>query len=173
MAQAIESRLLALADELVLGIIEHVESKDDVSNLALACLRLQALAEPSLYRSILIRKGKQALGLFASILIRKPVRASWIRKLEIRYLYKHREGVEILNQGLKQMCNLQELTIEAPCCNDTFGLIEGFDSKGLVDYAEYFEFASSMTLEEQPRVRVPLQTCEFTPRLGQQILDLS
>jgi hypothetical protein len=122
MAQSVESRLLALVDELQLGIIEHVESKDDLSNLAITCSRLQALAEPVLYRSILVRKGKQALLLYRAILI-KPVRASFIRKLEIRYLYDYRKRIDCLNQCLRLLCKLRELTIEAPCCNDTHALL--------------------------------------------------
>jgi hypothetical protein len=166
MAQAGESRLLALVDELQLGIIEHVESKDDLSNLAITCSRLQAIAEPLLYRSILVRKGKKALLLYRAILI-KPVRASFIRKLEIRYVYGYRKGIDCLNQCLRLLCELRELTIEAPCCNDTHSLLEGFNSKGEIDYADYFIFASSMTLEPQPRVlQVPLQTCKFNPGLG-------
>ena len=67
-----------------------------------------------------------------------------------------------MNQGLRKMNKLEVLTIESPCCNDTHAFLEGFESKGEIDYAEYFTFASSMTLELQPRVRVPLQTCKFT-----------
>ena len=162
MAQAVESRLLALVHELQLGIIEHLESRDDLSNLAITCSRLQTLAEPLLYRSILVRKGEQALLLYRAILI-KPNRASFIRKLEIRYLYDYRKGIVRLNECLRFSCNLRELTIEAPCCNDTQALVAGFTSKGEIDYADYFTFASAMTLEEQPRVQVPLQTCKFNP----------
>jgi hypothetical protein len=160
MAQSIESRLMTLADELLIGIVEHVESKNDLYSLALTCSRLQALAEPALYQSILVRKGTQALRLFDAILGR-PVRASFIRSLQIRYLYTYKEGIRIMNQGLRRMSKLEVLIIEAPCCNDTHAFIEGFESKGEIDYAEYFIFASSMTLESQPRAQVPLQTCKF------------
>jgi hypothetical protein len=159
MAQSIEVRLLALADELLIGIIEHVASKSDLCNLALVCSRLQALAEPALYQSILVRKGTEALRLFDAIL-RRPVRASFIRSLQIRYLYGHKEGIKIMNQGLRKMSKLEALAIEAPCCNDTHAVVEDFESKGEIDYAEYFTFASAMTLESQPRARVPLQTCK-------------
>jgi hypothetical protein len=172
MAQAIESRLLALADELLIAMVEHLESKHDLYNLALVCSTLQALAEPALYRSILVREGTKAHRLSDAIL-RRPIRATFIRSLQIRYLYASKEGIGILNHGLRKMCNLQELTIEAPCCNDTHALlVDGFESKGLIDYAEYFIFASSMTLESQPRVQVPLQTCGFTLLLCH-VFDLS
>jgi F-box-like len=160
MAEALHSRLLALADELLIGIVEHVESKHDLCNLALTCSRLQVLAEPALYRSILVRKGTSAIGLFDAILGR-PIRATFISELQIRYQHTHTQGIRILNHGLRTMRNLQCLTIETPCCNDTNALVEGFECKGEIDYAEYFAFASSMTLEAQPRVQVPLQTCKF------------
>ncbi len=161
MAQSVEIHLLALADELLIGIIEHVASKRDLCQLALVCSRLQAVAEPALYQSILLRKGTEALQLFDAILGRS-VRASFIRSLQIRYLYRYKEGIKIMNQELRKMNKLEVLTIEAPCCNDTHASMEGFQSKGEIDYAEYFTFASSMTLESQPRVRVPLQTCKLT-----------
>jgi hypothetical protein len=165
MAQAVDFPLPALADELLIGIIEqfeHAESRHDLCNLALASSRFQALVEPALYQSILVRKGTTAFRLYGAIL-RRPVRANFIRSLHIQYLHTHRAGIGMLNYGLRKMSNLQELTIEGPCCNDKHSLVEGFESKGEIDYAEYFAFASSMTLESQPRVQVPLQTCKFTP----------
>ena len=156
-----QSRLLALVDELLIGIVDFVESKYDLHSLALVCSRLQGLTEPALYRSILIRKGTTALRVFSAIMSR-PARASFIRQLQLRYMYAHRGGIQVLNEGLRKMCNLQELTIEAPCCNDAYAFLdEGFESKGLIDYADYFIFASSMTVETQPRVQVPLQRCKF------------
>ena len=159
MAQSIEIHLLALADELLIGIIEHVTPKSDLCNLALVCSRLQALAEPALYQSILVRKGTEALRLFDAIL-RRPVRASFMRSLQIRYLYGDKGGIKVMNRALRKMSKLEVLTIEAPCCNDTHAFMEGFESKGEINYAEYFTFASAMTLESQPRVQVPLQTCK-------------
>ncbi|KAE8451443.1 hypothetical protein EG329_004072 [Mollisiaceae sp. DMI_Dod_QoI] len=157
MGQVVMFHLLGLADELLLKIVEHVESKDDLSILALTCSKLQAFAEPFLYQSILIRRGTQALQLCYAIQ-RRPIRASSIHKLEIRYRYEDKEGMGALNQGLRKLCRLQELTIESPCCNDSHARFDDFASKGEIDYADYFTFASSIKLESQPRVQVPLQT---------------
>ncbi|KAE9378628.1 hypothetical protein N431DRAFT_477846 [Stipitochalara longipes BDJ] len=157
MAQTTEFRLLELVDELLIGIIDHVESKDDLRSLVLACSRLQGLAEPALYQFILIRRGVEAVQLSDAISSR-PIRASFIRSLHIRYLHAYKKDIGVLNHNLKKMCSLQELMIEAPCCNDNHRLGDGFKSQGKIDYAEYFAFASSMTLESQPRVQVPLQT---------------
>ncbi|KAF8862510.1 hypothetical protein BDZ45DRAFT_189292 [Acephala macrosclerotiorum] len=157
MSKAIQSRLLTLADELLLKVVEQIESKDDLAALSLTCSRLQAFAEPFLYGSILVRKGKHAIRLCYA-LQRRPARASSIRKLRIPYLHKHREGIEMLNQALRTMCSLQDLNIESPCCNDTHASTVGFESKVRIDYADFFKFASSMTPETPPRVQVPLQS---------------
>ncbi|CZR63871.1 uncharacterized protein PAC_13768 [Phialocephala subalpina] len=157
MSKAMESRLLALADELLLKVIEHIEPKDDLSNLSRVCSRLQAFAEPFLYQSILIRKGEHATQLCYA-LHRRTARAYSVRKLQVAYMHKHRVGIEVLNQALRTMCSLQEINIESPCCNDTHPNTIDFESKGRINYAEYFQFASSMTLESPPRVQVPLQT---------------
>lgn len=162
MAQAIESRLLALADELLVTIIDLVESKPDLCSLAVTCSRLQALAEPTLYQSILVRKGTEALRLAGAILGR-PIRTTFIKSLQIRYMHADREGITILNRCLRIMSHLKSLTIEGPCCNDTHALVEGFECTGEIDYAAYFAFASSMKLEAPPRVQVPLQNCKCSP----------
>lgn len=160
MSKAMGSHLLALADELLLKVIEHIESKDDLSNLSRVCSRLQAFAEPFLYQSILVRKGEHAIQLCYA-LHRRTARASSVRKLQVAYMHMHRVGIEVLNQALRTMCSLQEINIESPCCNDTHPNTIDFESKGRINYAEYFHFASSMTLESPPRVQVPLQTCKF------------
>jgi len=160
MAQATGFHLLALVDELLIGIIQHVQSKDDLCSLVLACSRLQGLAEPALYQFILIRKGTEAVRLSESI-VRRPIRASFVRTLHIRYKHLNRAGIEVLNQSLRTMYNLQEFLIEAPCCNDNHRLGDRFQSQGKIDYAEYFAFASSMTMESQPRVQISLQTCKY------------
>jgi len=165
MTEAGGSRFLSLADELLLSVIEHVGRKEDLAALARTCSHLQALAEPFLYRSILIRKGLNAMILSLAIQ-RRPARALEIHKLQIRYLYIYKEGIEVLNAGLQNMTRLQELTIEAPCCNDSIAHTDGWISKGKIDYASFFEFASSLTLEPQPRVQVPLQTCMSFLRLS-------
>jgi len=161
MAQATRFPLLSLIDELLISIIQHVESKDDLCSLVLACSRLQGLAEPALYRFILIRKGTYAIR-FSGCIARRPVRASFIRALHIRYRHLDRHGIEALNSCLRIMYNLRELMIEAPCCNDTHGFDYDHDIQGKIDYAEYFTFASSVTPQSQPRVQIPLQSCKCT-----------
>lgn len=66
----------------------------------------------------------------------------------------------MLNQGLKEMRQLKEFVLETPCSNDSHALFSGFQSKGKIDYADYFTWASSMRIDEPLRVQVPLQSCE-------------
>ncbi|KAK0119934.1 hypothetical protein ONS95_011359 [Cadophora gregata] len=151
------SRLLGLADELLIQIIYHLDDPRSLCNLAATCSRLQGLAEAALYNTILIRKGYRALDILASILGRLE-RALLIRKLHVRYLYDNSAGIETLNITLQHLTQLKELLIEAPCCNDTHAIRADFESEGKINYAAYFDFASSMTLGPQPRVQVPLET---------------
>ena len=53
-------QLLDLPNELIAQVIEAVRSRDDVRNLACTCRRIQHLAEPVLYRSVLFRSGPRA-----------------------------------------------------------------------------------------------------------------
>ncbi|KAH6723376.1 hypothetical protein BKA61DRAFT_648537 [Leptodontidium sp. MPI-SDFR-AT-0119] len=157
MAQPEQSRLLRLADELLIQIAQHIDSSQDLCSLAVTCSRLQGFAEPVLYSSILIRNGSKALKLFNAIL-RRSGRALFVRKLHIRYRSDGEAGIEILNLALLHLLKLKELLIEAPCCNDTPSQRADFQSQGKIDYATYFEFASSMTLGPQPQVQIPLET---------------
>lgn len=161
MAQPEQSRLLRLADELLIQIAQHIDSSQDLCSLAVTCSRLQGFAEPVLYSSILIRNGSKALKLFNAIL-RRSGRALFVRKLHIRYRSDGEAGIEILNLALLHLLKLKELLIEAPCCNDTPSQRADFQSQGKIDYATYFEFASSMTLGPQPQVQIPLETRKFT-----------
>ncbi|KAH7354837.1 hypothetical protein BKA65DRAFT_497119 [Rhexocercosporidium sp. MPI-PUGE-AT-0058] len=157
MARSIQSGLLGLADELLIQIVQHIDSSQDLCSLAVTCSQLQVFAEPALYSSILIQNGSRALKFFTSI-VRMQARASFVRKLHIQYRSEDEEGVEILNLALLHLRKLKELLIEAPCCNDNPRRRADFQNQGKIDYAAYFGFASSMTLGPQPRVQIPLET---------------
>lgn len=172
---AAPSRLLGLADELLIQIVQHLDYPQGHCNLAVTCSRLQGFAEAALYSSILIRKGWQALEIYAAILGR-PERALLIRKLHVRYLYDASRSVEMVNTILLELIKLKELLIEAPCCNDAHALRSDFESEGKIDYAAYFEFASAMTLVPEPRVQVPLETFTLHSHnkqgTGREVFDL-
>jgi hypothetical protein len=49
-SEATSFPLLALADELILSIIEQIDSREDLNSLATTCSRLQDLTEPYIWR---------------------------------------------------------------------------------------------------------------------------
>ncbi|KAI9054057.1 hypothetical protein LZ554_001228 [Drepanopeziza brunnea f. sp. 'monogermtubi'] len=153
-----------LADELLVEIVAQVGSKKDLCSLAVTCSRLQAFAEPRIYEDYLVRHGSHVLRILDCV-AQRPERALAIRALHIQYPSRDRAGITFLNPVMRQMLNLRELTIEAPCCNDPSNLMlsEYFHHEGKIQYADYFAWASEMVREMTPmgtqlRVRVPLQT---------------
>ena len=150
------SRLLDLADEFLLGIIEQVEKPKDLCNFALTCLQIQALVEPFIYRSILIRTGGQAVNLAWSIKAR-PARASAIQTLEIRYIFTVERNIEALDLVLMDLRNLRHLTIESPCLNNGpwRNGSQPWESKCRIDYCTLFEAASLKLPPSAPRA-IPL-----------------
>ncbi|KAF2423504.1 hypothetical protein EJ08DRAFT_701153 [Tothia fuscella] len=150
--------LLSLADELLLGIIDQIDNKLDLSNICLTCSRFQGLAEPFLYRDVLVRTGKQAVNLSHS-LRKRTERASSIRSLQIRYLQDDVAGIAVLNPDLRMMSRLREFTVESPCCNDK-GAIDNPEWiwERQIDETDFCKYASSMTLTPEPRVQIPLMT---------------
>ena len=153
------SRLLDLADELLLGIIEQVEKPKDLCSFALACSRIQALVEPFIYRSILVRTGSQATGLVRSIKAR-PVRAYAIQTLEIRYIFTAEHDIEALDLVLMDLRNLRHLTIESPCLNNGpwRNGSRPWESKCRIDYCTLFEAASLKLPPSTPRAIPFLQS---------------
>jgi len=157
------SGLLDLADELLLSIIEQVEKPKDLCNFALTCLRIQALVEPFIYRSILIRTGDQAVNLVCSTKAR-PVRASAIQTLEIRYVFTAEHNIEALDLVLMDLRNLRHLTIESPCLNNGpwRNGSQPWESKCRIDYCTLFEAASLKLPPSAPRT-IPLLQSSTQP----------
>ncbi|OCL05842.1 hypothetical protein AOQ84DRAFT_390610 [Glonium stellatum] len=150
------SRLLDLADELILGVIEQIEESNDLCTFALTCSRLQSLVEPFIYRSILIRAGSQAVDLVMSIKAR-PVRASAVQTLGIRYVFDFEHDIETLNLVLMDFRNLRHLTIESPCLNNGpwRNGDRNWESRCRIDYYTLFEAASLRLPYSTPRA-IPL-----------------
>jgi hypothetical protein len=150
--------LFSLVDELLLNILEHVDSRASLQNLACTCSRLQALVEPFIYRSLLILSGEHATQIVKCIRSRED-RAWGIRTLQIRYPEVLAAGIEALNLPMKKMVQLRKLTIESSCPNNGGELGERW-GEGRIDCASFFEYASQVMPGPIPRVRIPLQTCE-------------
>ncbi|KAJ4299401.1 hypothetical protein N0V90_004646 [Kalmusia sp. IMI 367209] len=75
--------LLALVDELLLSIIDKIDSKDTLSCLAASCRHFQDFTEPYIWRSLLVTCGDHAR-LIATALDSRDTRSSYIQELSIR-----------------------------------------------------------------------------------------
>jgi hypothetical protein len=135
------SALLCLVDELLLAVIDQINSREALCNLAATCLRLQGLAEPYIWRSLLVTKGSHARRI-ADALDSWGPRPSHVHELSIRYPDDQREGIEELNHFIGLMEKLRHLTIESPCPNNTeWTQNTYFDSSTKIDYRGLFEAA--------------------------------
>jgi hypothetical protein len=149
--------LLSLADELLLNILEQIDSKKDLCSLACTCFRLQGLVEPFIWRSLLILSGGHATQIASSVQKREE-RTLAIRSLQIRYPQHAAQGIENLNPEMKKMLQLRELTVESSCPNNT-GVWDEQWGIGGIKCAEFLAFASRILPGPNPRVQIPLQRC--------------
>ncbi|CAG8961311.1 hypothetical protein HYFRA_00013772 [Hymenoscyphus fraxineus] len=138
-------QLQELADELLLSIVDQIDDRVSLCNLARTCSKLQLLSEPFIYKSVLVLKGSLVKDVLKPSFTARPTRLSAIKDLAIRYRFDSEEGIEDLEPFLYHMDQLRNLIIEAPCCNDTpwaFG-DRNWESQGRVDYGKLFEASLS------------------------------
>ncbi|KAF2634468.1 hypothetical protein P280DRAFT_511886 [Massarina eburnea CBS 473.64] len=136
-----ETGLLALVDELLLAIIDQVDSHTTLCNLAATCSRLRGIAEPYVWRNLLITRGDHAREV-AYALDSREARPSYVHELSIRYRYNQSAGIEDLNHLIGLMDKLRHLTIESPCPNNTEFPRNGyFDQPTRIDYRSLLEGA--------------------------------
>ncbi|KAH7082843.1 hypothetical protein BKA63DRAFT_404109 [Paraphoma chrysanthemicola] len=109
--------LLSLVDELLLNIIDFIDSHKALCQLAATCMRFQGLVEPYVWRNLLVLKGSHALQI-ARALDSREERIEYIQNMSIRYEDDHRSGIEELNHFLGIMGKLRHLTLETPCPNN-------------------------------------------------------
>jgi hypothetical protein len=135
-----QSGLLALVDELLLAILDQIDSKEALCNLSATCFRLQGLAEPYVWRSLLVTKGSHARHL-AVALDSREVRTSHVHELSIRYPDGQRDGIEDLNHFIGLMEKLRHLTIESPCPNNNEWTQNPFDGATRINYRALLQAA--------------------------------
>ena len=154
-----DTGLLRLVDELLLNVLDHVASLRDLCNFAATCTRLQGLAEPYVWRSLLVLSGTHARNI-AAALDRRDQRVDFIQELSIRYKDPNKEGIEDLNHWLTLMSKLRHLTLESPCPNNTeWRQGELFDGWSRINYSNLM--ASAVFPREGLPVALPmLQSCE-------------
>ena len=104
--------LLHLADELLVLVLDAIQSRNDLYSLMRACRRLSSLAEPCLYASVLLRDIEDSTS-FVGSLAKHPERALQIRSLDLDFAaHEDFEPVTIIPL-FASMANLQELTINS------------------------------------------------------------
>ena len=155
-----QSGLLALVDEVLLAIIDQIDSKETLCNLASVCARFQGLTEPYIWRSLLVTKGSHARRVAASLDSRET-RPSHVHELSIRYPDEHREGIEELEHFIGLMEKLRHLTIESPCPNNSeWTRNTYFDGSTRIDYRALLE-AAVYPIAGAPPVLPMLQSREL------------
>ncbi|KAF2871656.1 hypothetical protein BDV95DRAFT_521073 [Massariosphaeria phaeospora] len=133
--------LLSLVDELLLGIIDQIDTHETLCCLARTCSRLQNLTEPYIWRHLLVRRGSNARQV-ATALDNKTERTSFVQDLSIRYAFKDEDedGIEKLGPLIRFMDKLRHLRIESPCPNNVDHRGGGvFHNWTKIDYTSLFE----------------------------------
>lgn len=154
------SGILSLVDELLLNIIDHIDSREALVTLASTCMRFQSLVEPYIWRDLLVLTGHHARNISQALDVSER-RVEYVQSLSVRYEDKHRQGIEELNFFISLMSKLRHLTIESPCPNNSEWRGPGhyFDGYSRIDYTDLLARAV------YPRAELPLalpmlQTCK-------------
>ncbi|KAF9697909.1 hypothetical protein EKO04_004017 [Ascochyta lentis] len=149
-----DNGLLRLVDELLLNVVDHIASLRDLCNFAATCARLQGLAEPYIWRSLLVLSGTHARNI-AAALDSRDARVDFIQELSIRYKDPKKEGIEELNHWLTLMSKLRHLTLESPCPNNSeWRQGELFDGWSRINYSNLL--ASSVFPREGLPIALPM-----------------
>jgi hypothetical protein len=150
--------LLSLVDELLLNIIDHIDNRKALCQLASTCTRFQGLVEPYIWRDLLVLTGGHARYI-AQALDSRDQRADYIQSLSIRYKDEYKEGIEELNHFIALMSRLRHLTLESPCPNNQewrSGVF--FDGYSRIDYTNLL--ASAVYPRSGLQLTLPmLQSC--------------
>lgn len=115
--------LLSLPDELILKILAHVAHSRDLSSLCLVSRRINKLADPLLYKSILFEEPSHHLMFSESLATTRPRRGSLILNMSLEFP-RHggelgeRESklspVDSFSYSISTMSNLETLVISVP-----------------------------------------------------------
>jgi hypothetical protein len=130
------SPLLSLADELVLSIIEQIDTIQALRNFVLTCQKARNRAEPYVYRQLVFRNG-EAVNNYTVALSQDLRRGKYAVDLDVRYKAELRHGIDDLNVLAQHMPHLRNWRIESPCPNDSlaFNFTGNFqEGAGVIEY---------------------------------------
>ena len=108
--------LLALPVELILLVMECLDNRKDISRLARTSKQMQEIAEPLLYRHILL-KGPSALKQLETAIKRRPQRALAVQQLEAPSHVSRELGLAKVERLLMKLAGLREIMFESPHVN--------------------------------------------------------
>jgi hypothetical protein len=110
------SPLLSVPTEILLAVVETIDDAASLRSFALTCKLARLLAEPVLYRAVLVTTGSQASCL-AKVLQQPPTRAELVQVLDLRPEYGSNADVEELTPLIGAMTQLRALSMESPFAN--------------------------------------------------------
>ncbi|KAF8142654.1 hypothetical protein K438DRAFT_1946206 [Mycena galopus ATCC 62051] len=109
------SPLLSVPTELLLAVIEAIDDAASLRSFALTCKLARLLAEPVLYRAILVTTGSQASCLTKALQQQQlHTRAELVQTLDLRAAYSRDADVEVLTPLVGTMTQLRALSMESP-----------------------------------------------------------
>ncbi|KAF7332876.1 hypothetical protein MVEN_02392800 [Mycena venus] len=112
------SPLLSVPTELLLAVVEAIDDAASLRSFALTCKRARLLAEPVLYRAVLVTTGSQASCLAKALQQQQlPARAELVQVLDLRPEYGRDADVEALTPLIGAMTQLRTLSMESPFAN--------------------------------------------------------
>lgn len=150
------SPLLALPDEILVTIVEHLEYESLLAAKAVSS-HLRALAEPRIYRDYEIGHGKKSLRL-AALIEANPERATWLRSVLVSTRFEEDGGLWHFPDQLRQMRNLRDLVLETPDCNHKLP-VERVNWVMLQEEYESIFSMSTLDVAVEERVLGQLQRC--------------
>lgn len=150
------SRLLALPDEILINIVEHLDHQDLLVARSVST-HLHGLVDPYLYKDYEISDGGKAVRL-AAIITANPKRALWLRSVLVSTTYDGDKGLSMFPRQLQQMRNLKHLVLETPDCNSK---LPADRVKWLILQQEYESILRSSTLAvpQAQRLLGNLESC--------------
>ncbi|KAJ7642093.1 hypothetical protein FB45DRAFT_901786 [Roridomyces roridus] len=108
------SSLLSLPPELLLHVVDAIQDAPSLRTLILTCKVARALAEPVLYRAVLVTTGSQAVRLAAVL---QQNRIALVQDVNLRPIEYENERLEVLTPLIGAMTQLRTLAIESPFAN--------------------------------------------------------
>lgn len=118
MATAIRGSLLDLPQELLALIVDYINDGDTLQCLTRTCRRTQSLAEPKLYRTLLIRTGPHMRSIQRALEANSD-RAKSLEFLDVPCDNTRPPHFQFLADVLRSADNLREFMFESPSCNST------------------------------------------------------